>query len=282
MDPKAKGAREQGAEERLRARIFLESVQHFEKLEGFLPGQLVVLSLRSPFKESANEDGALVVSLGGRKAVLAVADGVGGQPAGKAASRMALLALQRSLEELRASGGALREAILRGLDEANRSVIDEDLGSATTMAMVEIDGDRLRTYHVGDSAVIVFDASGRLLSHTIAHSPVGYALEAGVLDESEAFEHEDRHLVSNVIGDPSMHVGMSSPIPFASTDTLVIASDGLFDNLHVHEIVDRLRGRPLMEGVQLLATECLRRMLHATPEQAGKPDDLTLIAFRPS
>ena len=266
----------------VRSRLFLEELESLESLSGFLEGQLVVLSVRSPLKESANEDGALVAALDGRRAVLAVADGVGGQPAGKQASRMALVAVQQSLEALEGTQAALREAILRGLDDANGRVIDEDRGSATTMAMAEIDDGRLRTYHVGDSAVIVFDEAGRLLSHTIAHSPVGYALEAGVLDEGEAFEHEDRHLVSNVIGDPGMHVGVSYPIELTGTDTVVVASDGLFDNLRLREVVDLLREGPLEEAVKRLAAECRRRMLSESEEQPGKPDDLTLIAFRPS
>ena len=35
---------------------------------------------------------------------------------------------------------------------------------------------------------------GRLRMQTVSHSPVGFAIEYGLLDESEAMHHEERHL----------------------------------------------------------------------------------------
>ena len=134
---------------------------------------------------------------------------------------------------------------------------------------------------VGDSGVLGFTPFGELRMQTIAHSPVGYAIEAGVLDELEAMLHADRHLVSNVIGDPHMHVELSSALELESGDTYVIASDGLFDNIHTPEIVRYLHKGSLSQSTRQLVEECRRRMLQPTEGQPSKPDDLTLIAFRP-
>jgi len=245
-------------------------------------GQVTVHSRRSPDKDTPNEDGALIVWPAPGQMVLAVADGVGGMPDGNGASALALAALRDALRARLGEGADLREAILSGFDRANRAVLGRGNGAATTLAVVEVDGGRLRSYHVGDSGVLVFGGRGRMRLQTISHSPVGYAVEAGVLDEQQAMEHEDRHLVSNVVGDRGMHVGMSYPLRLKPLDTVLIASDGLFDNAYTEEIVEALRKGTLHEGAASLVDECRRRMAGGgAADFPGKPDDLTLVAYRP-
>jgi serine/threonine protein phosphatase PrpC len=239
-------------------------------------GRVVVRSRRSPAKSGPNEDAAAVVELDPGRGLLAVADGVGGLPGGREAASLALEALCAGVAEGLAQGAALREAVLSGMDRANRAVIERGRGGATTLVVVEIDGPSVRTYHVGDSAALVFGGRGRLKLQTIAHSPTGYALEAGLMDEEQAMEHEDRHVVSNVIGDPAMHVGLCSPLRLAPRDTLVVASDGLWDNLSTEAVVEVLRRGRLAAAAQSLVESAWQRM-----QAGGKPDDLTLIAYRP-
>jgi serine/threonine protein phosphatase PrpC len=243
-------------------------------------GQVTVHSLRAPDKDTPNEDGALVVWLSPGRMVLAVADGVGGMPDGESASALALSALRDALRVRLAEGADLREAIMSGFDRANRAVLRRSNGSATTLAVVEVNDGRLRSYHVGDSGVLVFGGRGRIRMQTISHSPVGYAVEAGVLDEQEAMEHEDRHLISNVVGDRGMHVGVSYPLRLNPRDTVLLASDGLFDNAFTDEIVQRLRKGRLHDASQNLVDECRQRMARALEGVPGKPDDLTLVAYR--
>jgi len=256
--------------------------EHVECCLRQAPGaQLSVISHRAPHKDSGNEDGALVVWTGADALVLAVADGVGGLPAGDAASGLALRALRDALRIRLAEGAELREAILSGFDRANRAVLQRGGGGATTLAVVEVSGARLRSYHVGDSGVLVFGGRGKIRLQTISHSPVGYAVEAGVLDETEAMHHADRHLVSNVVGDRGMHVGMSYPLRLRPMDTVLLASDGLFDNAFTEEAVERLRKGPLHDGALALAGACLERMRAPGEHAVSKPDDLTLLAYRP-
>lgn len=244
-------------------------------------GRAVVYSACAPDKESGNEDCAAVIDAGADQLVLAVADGLGGQPGGDQASGLAVKALRKSIQT-RPASTSLREAILAGFDQANHAVSALGNGSATTLVVLEVDGHTVRSYHVGDSGVLLFGGLGKVRMETIAHSPVGYAVEAGVLTAHEAIEHEDRHLVSNVVGDPSMHVGMSSPMRLKPRDTVVLASDGLFDNLHAHEIVEHLRKGPLEKGMQALVEECQKRMREPREGHPSKPDDVTVIAFRRS
>lgn len=243
-------------------------------------GEAVIFSACSPDKNSGNEDAAGIFEVGAEQLVIAVADGLGGLPGGDKASALALRALRDSLIAAKDGSASLREGILDGFDRANQAVTNLSNGSATTLVVLEVDQHTIRSYHVGDSGVLAFGGRGKIKMETIAHSPVGYAVEAGVLTPHEAIEHEDRHIVSNVVGDPGMHVGMSSPLRMRPRDTVVLASDGLFDNLHAHEIVEHLRRGPLLKGVKSIIAECNRRMTEPREGRPSKPDDVTLIAYR--
>ena len=103
-----------------------------------------------------------------------------------------------------------------------------------------------------------------------------------MLDETEAMHHSQRHVVSNVVGIPDMRIEIGSPIEMDQRDTLILASDGLSDNLHVSEIVDYIRKGPLEEGLNAMTTESRRRMVSSRQGRPSKPDDMTIIAFRPT
>lgn len=176
----------------------------------------------------------------------------------------------------------LRGAILDGLERANQRIQSEANGSATTIVVVEIRDREIRTYHVGDSMVLVCGLRGKLKFQTVSHSPVGFAVEAGMIDEEEAMHHVDRHIVSNVIGSPEMRIEIGPSLRLAPRDTVLLATDGLFDNLHVSEIVERVRKGALEDAVARLANDATERMLHPAPGVPSKPDDLTIVAFRPT
>lgn len=261
-------------------RIF-EGPDHVEAhIERTGKGQAVIYSACSPDKDTGNEDAAAIFEVGAEQVVIAVADGLGGLPGGDKASALALRALRDTLSSAKDQSTPMREAILAGFDRANQKVTALGNGSATTLVVLEVDGHTVRSYHVGDSGLLAFGGRGKIKMETIAHSPVGYAVEAGVLTPHEAIAHVDRHIVSNVVGDPGMHVGMSSPIRLRPRDTVVLASDGLFDNLHVHEIVEFLRRGSLLKGVKAITAECNKRMKEPREGRPSKPDDVTLVAYR--
>ena len=250
------------------------------RLDG-MPGQVAVFSGRAPHKETSNEDAAGVLRMGDASAVLMVADGVGGLPAGDDASRLVVETIAGTLQALPAeSRDNLREAILDGLEVANRRIMAETSGGASTLALVEVQGRQVRTYHAGDSIVLVFGQRGRIKLQTVPHSPVGYAVESGMLDEDEALQHEDRHLVSNIVGVADMRVEMGGTLRLDDRDTLLLASDGLADNLTVQEIVDIMRKGRLEDSLARLVRACRERMLHPVPDQPSHSDDLTVIAYR--
>lgn len=246
----------------------------------FAGGQAAVFSNMAPGKEGANEDGAALLMLDAVRGVLAVADGAGGLPSGARASAVALQGLRDAIAAVGDGDATLRGAILDGFEQANRAVLDLGVGAATTLAAVELNGPTVRPYHAGDSTILVTGQRGKRKMMTLAHSPVSYAVEAGAVSSREALHHDDLHVVSNIVGSSEMRIDVGPTLRLAPHDTLVLGTDGLFDNLHAHEIVDYVRKGALAAAAQQLADSCMERMAHPRADAPGKPDDLTFVLYR--
>jgi serine/threonine protein phosphatase PrpC len=241
-------------------------------------GQIALFTVRAPESEKPNQDSAALIELSENAAVFAVADGAGGLPAGAKASSLAVTNLEKAVTS--EGEEVLRSRILDGIERANAAILELGLGAATTLAVVEIQDAVLRPYHVGDSQIMVVGQRGKVKLVTVNHSPVGYQVEAGVLQPHEALHHEDLALVSNLVGQADMRIEVGAPLELAPYDTVVIGSDGLFDNLTVDEIVELVRAGPLEEVAKNLAEQCKNRMLAPEEGQPSKPDDLTFVVFR--
>ena len=243
-------------------------------------GTMVAFTCRAPDKESDNEDSVAAIPYGPDAVVLVVADGAGGLPAGRRASQTAVRSLEASLNVAMSETMLLRTAILNGIDAANATVLELGNGSATTLTVVTIEGQIARSYQIGDSEAIVIGQRGRIRAQTMAHSPTGFAVEAGMLDQREALHHEERHLVSNFIGTADMRIDMGAGIKLNPRDTVLLASDGLTDNVHAHEITELVRKGPMTDAVNSMIALARRRMTVETIHQPSKPDDLSVILFR--
>jgi serine/threonine protein phosphatase PrpC len=262
------------------ARLFLEQ----EHLDGALvrvgSGEIAIHSSKSPAKDTPNEDAAAIVAAGRGSAVIAVADGVGGAPAGREAAAIAVNCIAIATHEALREGHDLRFGILNGFESANEQVLALGVGAATTLAVVEIADSTVRPFHVGDSFMLITGQRGKVKSQTIPHSPTGYAIESGLLDEKDAMHHEERHVISNVIGSAEMRIDVGSPVELAPNDTLVLASDGLSDNLLTSEIVEHVRKGPLAKSATAMSGLARQRMELAVGDAPSKPDDLTFLIFR--
>jgi serine/threonine protein phosphatase PrpC len=243
-------------------------------------GSVCVFTRRAPEKLSDNEDSLALLECSDGTAVFAVADGMGGLPSGDQASAITVRQLEKSVNNSCTDNAELRGAILDGIEQANRKVLEKTSGSGTTIAAVELADHCVRAYHVGDSAILVVGQRGKVKYQTIPHSPVGYAVEAGIIEEEDALFHEDRHLISNMIGSKAMRLEIGPRIKLAPRDTLIIGSDGLFDNMQIEEIVEVIRSGPLLQAAENLVEICSARMLQPEKDTPHKPDDLGLILYR--
>jgi serine/threonine protein phosphatase PrpC len=240
-------------------------------------GNVVALCRRCPGREECNDDSAAVVETESGAVILIIADGVGGGPLGHKASAIAVESITESITNF--DGDDLRSAILNGIESANREILEMGVGAATTVSIVEIQNRIARGYQVGDSQTLIVGQRGAIRWKSTPHSPVGYAVESGMLDESDAMHHEERHVVSNLVGSREMHIEIGPAVSLSQRDTVIVGSDGLYDNLHLEEVIAKgCAGKPA-NRVTALADLATLRMGQSDPSQPGKPDDLSILMF---
>jgi len=262
--------------------VFLE-LDH-ERPERLAPehGEAVLFSSKAYDKSTGNEDAALFCELPGSVAVLAVADGVGGLPAGAEAAATAIGALRRSVERSagRHEGETLRSAIFDAFEDANAKLLEQGVGAATTLVVVEVRDGTARAYHAGDSGALLVGQRGRVRFETIPHSPVGYGVAAGMLEPSQTHHHDERHLLSNCVGSRDMRVEIGAPVPMAARDTLLLASDGVLENIERRDLIEQIRSGPLLQAATDLQARLRLTMAGADPKLPAHPDDATALLFR--
>jgi serine/threonine protein phosphatase PrpC len=245
-------------------------------------GEVAIVSIANHEKSRPNEDSAAIIPVNEKYLVLIVADGVGGMAGARRASNLTVETIRKHITNIdETSGPRLRTAILDGIEAANQAVLDLGTGSASTLALAELGPGYVRTYHVGDSILLMCGQRGALKFLTTPHSPVGFAMEAGLINESEALQHNELNLIFNVIGSADMRIEIGSELPIAPRDTLLLASDGLTDNVLQDEIIDKIRIGPVDKALRAITDLARSRMTDEKPGQPSKPDDCTAILFRP-
>lgn len=283
--------------------VFLE-LDH-ERPERLSPerGEAVLFSSKAYDKTTGNEDAALFCELPGAVTVLAVADGVGGLPAGAEAAATAIGAVRRAVERIversdrvadrgpdrpgdreadREAGSTLRSAIFDAFEDANARLLEQGVGAATTLVVVEVRGDTARAYHAGDSGALLVGQRGRVRFETIPHSPVGYGVAAGMLEPSETHHHDERHLLSNCVGSREMRVEIGAPVLMAARDTLLLATDGVLENIERRDLIDQIRIGSLLQAATDLQARLRLTMAGVDPKLPAHPDDATALLFRTS
>lgn len=235
----------------------------------------------SPGAKHANEDAAAIVEHEGG-AVLIVADGFGGHPEGDKASAIAVESVAETVAGASVTDrSSLRVPILDGFERANQAVYDLRVGAATTLAVVEVSAIAARAYHAGDSDILITGQRGKLRFRSVSHGPVAAAVEAGLIEPTDAMFHEARHLVTNHIGLEELRIEIGPIVSLKQRDTVLVASDGVFDNLAPEEVVDCIRAGGLDECAMWLAERTMKRMTDPAAGEPSKPDDTTFILYRP-
>jgi len=169
-----------------------------------------------------NEDALLVEASAG---FFAVADGMGGHPAGDVASAVAI---QRLRESLAASDGtAAAETIAAALHEAHAAVLAEAGADASragmgTTAVVAVVLDSLAWVgHVGDSRCYLLPGGGELQPVTADHGAGGYLTQALGLERGVSPEVAE--------------------VPLMAGDRLLLCTDGLTNMVDDGQIATILR-----------------------------------------
>ncbi|MEV4753576.1 PP2C family serine/threonine-protein phosphatase [Micromonospora sp. NPDC049559] len=203
--------------------------------------------------------------------LLAVADGIGGQPSGEVASDIAISTLA-PLE--RSTGGQEPVAALRGAVEvANRRIREmaqshpESEGMGTTVTALLLTGDEFAVVHAGDSRGYLL-RDGALHQLTRDDTFVQELVDRGVLTPEEARYHPQRSLVTRAVQGAEVPPDTWT-FPARAGDRLLLCSDGLSD--YVEESLVRQALTGLADRYE--CAEQLVKLAH----QAGAPDNVTVV-----
>lgn len=196
-----------------------------------------------------NQDVALAIALSPPIAsepaedfLLVVADGMGGEPAGDVASRIAVNALQEVLPAL--PPGDLGQALKQAYRKANEAVYQAGetdpahAGMGTTLTTALLRGRFATVANVGDSRAYLLRGDG-LTQVTRDHTVVAEEVAQGRVTATAARQDPRRNILTQAIGN---HARLDSKLPniFELTllpgDRLLLCSDGLYDVLDDDDI----------------------------------------------
>jgi serine/threonine protein phosphatase PrpC len=212
-----------------------------------------------------NEDSAYT----GRH-LIAVADGMGGLPAGELASEVTI----RAVAGVEADGELASEARLRvalmAADREIRAAVEADPsreGMGTTLTALLLSGPRLALVHIGDSRAYRLRA-GSTVRLSRDDTWVQELVDRGALDPADVRRHPQRsHLTKALQGR-----GERPEWTWLTTrpgDRYLICSDGLSDVVDDEAIGAALAGRAD-------PTACAQELI-SLALQAGGPDNITVI-----
>ncbi|WP_083254861.1 PP2C family protein-serine/threonine phosphatase [Amycolatopsis orientalis] len=209
--------------------------------------------------------------------LLAVADGIGGQPHGEVASAEAVGVLSRLDADLRSFDLAevdLIEVLSGGVRAIGDRLVataerePETHGMGTTLTALLFDGAQFAAAHIGDSRGYLL-RDGTLHKITRDHTLVQALVDDGRIDASEAEGHPRGSLLMKALLSTGSGEADIWTFDAAPGDRLLLCSDGLTATVVETVIKDVL-------GAFQDPAETVPRLIHLANEGGG-PDNITCV-----
>ena len=178
--------------------------------------------------------------------LVVVCDGMGGGPAGKTASTLAISEIVAEMSEA-IMDNAPANILVKAIRRANMAIYElgtehpELSGMGTTVAALLISGNSAIVAHVGDSRVYQL-RRGRKLFRTFDHSMVFDLVSKGQLSEEQARLSLDSNVITRALGvklDVEVDV---TELPYEKGDRFVLTTDGIHGAMPEPELL-KLIGR---------------------------------------
>lgn len=220
-------------------------------------------------------------SLWGFRAVLVVADGMGGHERGELAAQMAVdtameVLASRPEDHARFDvdflGADTAGVVRRVFDQANERIWEQAQAEGlagnmgTTLTLVVLDSEGAVVGHVGDSKAYVVSGAG-IEKLTEEHSWVGEMVREGAMSEEEAARSPLRSHLTQAVGAAESVEPYIRTVPVRPGDALVVCSDGLTEVVSPEEIQDTVLAA-------MAPDEACRRLVRAAVE-GGARDNVT-------
>ena len=200
--------------------------------------------------------------------LLVVADGLGGHEGGELASKHfceSLISLASdNLESLTKSPEETLATLIENSVELMRSTIQQqhaDVDAHTTCVIAWIDkaNGHLTTAHIGDSRIYIFDKK-TIHWRSRDHSVVQMLVDLGELSEEEMGHHPEQGQLTRSIGmDGEIKPTIKSHLPFTNNQTVLLCSDGFWEQISNHEIMALAKARSLDKKLGELIETAVKR-----------------------
>lgn len=209
--------------------------------------------------------------------LVVVCDGMGGGPAGKTASTIAVQAIidyvsgtaaeKNPVYVLEEAGVAANEALLAAV-EANPSL----KGMGTTCVCLLITHDKAYVMHIGDSRCYQL-RDGKAVFRTADHSYVGELVRRGTITEEEARNSKYSNVITRAIGVSPEIIPEVDELNYKPGDRFALMSDGIWGAMSEPQLVVLLcSNEPPVD----LVTDLSERVEAIGNNSGGGHDNLTI------
>lgn len=212
------------------------------------------------------------------KIVLAVSDGVGGNPAGEVASFRVL----KGIREAEFYTGCIPDYIFKALQRINDEILEDSRKHseydqmAATLSGIYQDADKCILFHVGNTRVYVVNSGGYLRQLTKDHTNVEVMVEMGRLTPEEAQLHPDRSQIYACMGGGTRDYMASLQVTditekVSDGRTVMLTTDGLHDFVSLDDMEEVLaQEQPIEQKLEQLVK---------LARDNGSEDDISVIYF---
>ncbi len=227
-----------------------------------------------------NED-SYFVRLAKEKALIAVADGMGGHVAGDVASALAVAVVERfwgkmypDLSKTEEPSCDVAKMINTLVQEANRLVYERGAadpalrGMGTTITVGFVEKGFLTIGHVGDSRAYLLEKD-RITMLTADHSLPEQLIQNGIISPEEAQEHPQRHVLTRALGTAPVVEADLLQHELPAGTTLLFCTDGLTTLVRDHELLAVLQEETDLD-------RAATRLIDLANERGGH-DNITVV-----
>ncbi|GAB3069738.1 Stp1/IreP family PP2C-type Ser/Thr phosphatase [Salinicoccus sesuvii] len=232
-------------------------------------------SIRGDYRE-LNEDVTGIFENGTGQMLMLVADGMGGHRYGDVASRYVHDEIKAAwIEENLFNVEEGVEFLRRLVMDVNRRMYDyqqenpEYQGMGTTLVLCALIDESIVVLNVGDSRA--YAMNDRAIEQvTSDHSFVNLLVESGEITPEEAKHHPKRNIITKALGTDRLIQADVFRLRNRQYDYLLLASDGLTDNLDDSELHDTI----IREGVEISDKAS---QLVEQAQKSGSTDNISLV-----
>lgn len=216
--------------------------------------QLTAVSTKHIGGRDEQQDSVVhLLSSDNKRALLVLADGMGGHSGGSAASRCVISSTEAEWENSKEVSKYNPNKILQKLVMLSYSCMkslqeNEAISPRSTFAALLIKENTAYHAHLGDSRLYHF-RNNSLLSKTKDHSVVQMLVDLGNLHEDEMATHEDQGKLLKWVGGNKEHELIIEKASIMTGDNFLLCSDGLWEHVSTEQIENALEQTVNLEKI---------------------------------